>query len=135
MIQVQDKKFDVKLDFAHLEGCRMAMPHQVADQPFIIPDGLGAFPIRNARSLNDRSVIAHVINHTDKSVIEHRENLVKAILKRTGSHARRGSGESAKFFDLEVDGAGLVCFVTHRAVAVANSAVGENAYSHIAPYQ
>ena len=38
----EDGQFDVELDLAHLEGGRVPVAHEVADEAFVVGDGLGA---------------------------------------------------------------------------------------------
>ena len=49
----EDGQFDVQLDLAHLEGGRVPVAHQVADQPFVVLDGFGAAAIGHAGGLAD----------------------------------------------------------------------------------
>ena len=56
------------------------MPHQVADQARIVADRLGALAIAYPCRLADRGVVAHVVDHPDKAVIEHRDGAVEMLL-------------------------------------------------------
>ena len=73
----------VQLDFAHLERASNAEWRiRVPDQPCIITHGLRTFAVRHPRSLHDGRIVTHVIDDTDKAVIEHWKDFVQTILKR-----------------------------------------------------
>ena len=88
----EDRQFDVIFDLAHLERRRMAMPHQIVDQPLIFADPPSAAAIRNPRRLHDRRIIAHIVDDADKAVIEHRDRLVKDFLQRRHRYPSRRPG-------------------------------------------
>ena len=63
----------MQLDFAHLEGGCMAVPHQVANQSAVFANVFGSRPVGNPRRLDDRRVGAHGIDDADEAVVEHAE--------------------------------------------------------------
>ena len=85
----KDRQLYVVLDLAHLERRRMAVPHQVIDEPLILADLAGAAAVGDAGRLHDRGVVAHVIDDADKPVIEHRQRLVEDRLERRHRGAAR----------------------------------------------
>jgi hypothetical protein len=66
-------------DFAHFERRRMTMAHEIVDQSGVIVLPLGAAPIRYPRSLDNRSVVAHIIDDPDETVIEYRQWFIENI--------------------------------------------------------
>lgn len=67
----EDREFDVELDLAHLERGRVPVPHEIADEPFIILNGFGALAVADPRGLCYGTVVAHIVNDADKAVVEH----------------------------------------------------------------
>jgi hypothetical protein len=65
-------------------------------RPAILADPPGAAPVRDARRLHDRAVVAHIVDDPDKAVIEHRQRLVQDFLQRrhggAAGRAIRGAG-------------------------------------------
>src|SRR4051794_21065700 len=59
----------------------MPVPHQVADEPPVLRDPLGALAVRHARGLDDGLVGAHVINHPDEPVIQNLERKPELVLE------------------------------------------------------
>ena len=68
---------DVQLDVAHFEWRRVVVTEQVADQSAILTHALGAGPIGNACCLNDRVVVAHVVDETHEAIVQHLEGLAE----------------------------------------------------------
>jgi hypothetical protein len=81
----EDRQLDVQLDLAHLERRRVPVAHQVADQAGVVARGLRARAVADARGLDDRAIVAHVVDDADEAVVEHRDRLVQERLD-----ARRG---------------------------------------------
>ena len=67
----EHRKFDVQFYFAHLKGGRMPVPHQITDQPFVVLYRFGALAITDPRRLANGCIIAHIIYHPHKAVIQH----------------------------------------------------------------
>src|SRR5579859_2778074 len=78
----EDRELDVQFDLTHLERRRVAMPHEVVDEPGVLADLLGPGAVRHARRLHDRGVVAHVVDDPDEPVIEDRDRLVEKRLHR-----------------------------------------------------
>ena len=78
----------------------MAVAHQVADQPGIVPRLLGPGAVRDARRLHDGGIVAHVVDDADKTVIEHRYRLIKAFFQPRRDGAARGLRLGAGGLDL-----------------------------------
>ena len=78
----KDRQLYVVLDLAHLERRRMAVAHQIIDQPLVLTDLAGAAAVGDAGRLHDRRVVAHVIDDADKPVIENGNRLVKDRFER-----------------------------------------------------
>jgi hypothetical protein len=85
----KDRQFYVVLDLAHLERRRMAVSHQIVDEPLVLTDLAGAAAVGHAGRLHDRCVVAHVIDDADKSVIENGQRLVKDRFERRHSGTTR----------------------------------------------
>ena len=96
----KDRQFHMQLDLAHLERGRMPVPHQVPDQPGIVLHAFGAFAIAHPRRLADRRIVAHVIDHPDKPVIQHRDRRVKVLFHTLTDNAQRLVRAGTQFFDL-----------------------------------
>ena len=71
----ENRQLDVELDLAHLKRRRMAVAHQVIDQPGILVDFFGAAAIGNARRLHDGAIVAHIVDDAHKPVVEHGNGL------------------------------------------------------------
>ena len=67
----------------------MAVAHKVPDQAAILIRCTGAAPVRYARRLHNGGVIAHIINHPDKAVIQHGERLEQHGFQRRHARAAR----------------------------------------------
>ena len=63
------------------ERRRVPVPQQVIDQPGIVGDFFGAAPVRNPGRLNNGRIVAHIIDHPDKAVIENRHRLVQYLFE------------------------------------------------------
>ena len=59
----------------------MPVAQQVADQPAVFADFLGADAIGHTRGLYDRGVGAHVIDDADKAVVENFEGHPKDFIE------------------------------------------------------
>ena len=66
----EDRQLHVQLELAHLERRRVAVTHQVADEPAVAVHRARAFAVRHARRLDDGAVVAHVVDESDEPVIE-----------------------------------------------------------------
>ena len=84
----KDGQFDVELDLAHLEGGRVPVAHQVADQPFVVLHRFRAAPIADAGRLTDRRIVAHIVDDAHKAVVEHGNGLVEMGLHPFGDGAQ-----------------------------------------------
>ena len=73
----EDRRLDVQLELAHLEGRRVAMAQEVADQRAVLPHMPRACAVGDPRRLHDGGIVAHVVNHADEAVVEHVEALVE----------------------------------------------------------
>ena len=70
----EDRQLHMELDLAHLEGCGVPVTHQIVDQAAILADLPGAPAVGDARRLDDRAVVAHVVDDADEAVVEHRQS-------------------------------------------------------------
>ena len=77
----EDGQLDVVLDLAHFEGRRVAVAHEVVDQPGVVAGLARALAVRNAGRLDHRRVVAHVIDDADEAVVEDGDRLEKDFLK------------------------------------------------------
>ena len=93
-------QFDVQLDLAHLERGRVPVAHEVADQAFVVGDGLGALAVRDPRGLRDGGVIAHVVDEAHEAVVEHRDGLIEVRLHGGDGGAQRWMRVCAGLVDL-----------------------------------
>jgi hypothetical protein len=64
------------LDLAHLERGRVAVAHQIIDQPLILAELARAPAIGDAGGLHDCRIVAHVVDDPDEAVIEHRKRFI-----------------------------------------------------------
>src|SRR6516162_2644315 len=80
------------LDLAHLERRGVTVTHQIVDESPVLADLSGPAAIGDSRRLNDSSVVTHVIDNADKTVIEHRQRLAKDLLQRRHRGAQRLAG-------------------------------------------
>ena len=90
----EDRQLHVVLDLAHLERRGMAVAHQVADQAGVLGHPPRAAAIRHPRRLHDRRIVAHVVDHPDEAVIQHRNRLEQHRFQRGdgGACGRRPLG-------------------------------------------
>ena len=88
----EDRQFDVELDLAHLERCGVPVPHQVADQSFVVADRFRALAVGDPGRLHHGRVVPHVVDHADEAVVEHGQRLEQEGLHRRDGRAqgRRG---------------------------------------------
>ena len=101
----EDRQLHVILDFAHLKRRAVPVAHQITDQAAILIRRARAAAIGNARSLHNGGVIAHVIDHPDKAVIQHGKRLEQHGFQRGHGWAARRRLASARGFDFL-----LLCF-------------------------
>lgn len=80
---------DVEFDFAHFEGGGVGIAQQIADETAILMHLLGAGPVGDSGCLDDSSVVAHVVDDADESVVQHRKGLTEHGIERFGGGARR----------------------------------------------
>ncbi len=78
----------------------MPVPHQVADQPLVVRDRLGAPAVGDARGLGDGGVVAHVVDDADKAVVEDRMRGIEVPLHPLGGGAERGARVAPGLGDL-----------------------------------
>ena len=90
----------MKLDLAHLERRGVPVAQQVADQPGIVAHGFRAPAVGHTRGLNDRGVVAHIVDHPDETVIEHRKGGVEHLFQPRSNDAPRPGHAGARLFDL-----------------------------------
>jgi hypothetical protein len=108
----EDRQLDVVLDLAHLERRGVPVAHQVVDQPAVLADLLGAAAVGDARRLHDGGVVAHVVDHPDEAVVEHRDRLVENLLERRRDRPQRLLRAVARLVDFSL----LVAGEGHRPV-------------------
>ena len=75
---------DEEFQLDHLEGRRVPVPHQVADQRAIVGDCPGALAIAHPRSLDHRLIIAHDVHEADESIVQDGELLPPQLLDSFG---------------------------------------------------
>jgi hypothetical protein len=73
----EDRQLDVKLKLAHLQRRGVAMSEQVANQAAIAAQPGGAASVRHPRRLDNRGIVAHVIDDPHEAMVEHRQWLVQ----------------------------------------------------------
>src|SRR5216117_1117258 len=92
----------MKLDLTHLERRGMTMAHEISDESPILVDLLGSLSIGNSSGLNNRFVRTQIINHSDKSIVQ---------------HFKRDTQDLIQSFDLHpIDFAGSGYWSGHQAV-------------------
>jgi hypothetical protein len=64
----EDWKSDQELVLHHLERRGMPMPHEVANQASVIANGFRPLTVGDAGGLDNRRVVPHVVDESDKSV-------------------------------------------------------------------
>jgi hypothetical protein len=72
----EDRHRDVELELDHLERRRVPMAQQVADQPAVLVDLLGALPVTHPRRLHDRGVGGLPLRHQARHDIQQRDEAV-----------------------------------------------------------
>ena len=77
----------VKLDITHFEGCRMSMPHQVADQPAIFVYSLRPFSVGHPCRLHNRFVRPHVVDDTYEPVIQNLKRNTQDLIQTFHLHS------------------------------------------------
>ena len=83
----------------------MPVAHQITDQAAILIRRARATAIGNAGCLHNGGVIAHVIDHPDKAVIQHGERFEQHGFQRGHGWAARRRLAGARGFDFL-----LLCF-------------------------
>ena len=83
----EDRELHVQLDLAHLEGGRVMVAHQVADQAGVVAGGPGAGAVGDAGGLHDGGVVAHVVDDPDEAVVEDRDRGPEPALEAGGDGA------------------------------------------------
>jgi hypothetical protein len=96
----EDRQLHMQLDLAHLEGRRMRVAQQVADQPAVVSRRLRPAAIADPRRLHDGRVVAHIVDHAHETVIEHRDRLEQPLLQPRRDGATGGRGVGARLCDL-----------------------------------
>ena len=88
----EDWQFDVQFDLAHLERRGVAMPHEIADQVFIVARAARACPVGHAGRLHDRRVVAHIVDDADKPAVKDPERFAENTFQRRDRRATRDRG-------------------------------------------
>ena len=87
-----------KLQLRHLEGRRVGMPQEVADQLAVVAHLAGAFAVAHARGLHDAAVVSHAVDQRHEAIVENRQLLpAKRVEQDTavGLSGSLGSGHVA----------------------------------------
>ena len=95
----EDRQLHMIFDLAHLEGRRMTMPHQILDEAAILVHALRALAVRDARRLHHCRIVAHVIDHANEAVIEHRQRREENFLECRHGGATRLRRSRPRGFD------------------------------------
>src|SRR5262245_48753298 len=98
----EDRQLHMVLDLAHLERRGVAVPHEIVDQPAVLADLLGAAAVAHARGLHDGGIVAHVVDHSDEAVIEHRQDLEQDLLQGGSDRPQRGLRAAARLVDFSL---------------------------------
>ena len=96
----EDRHLDVVFDLAHLERRGVPVAQQIADQPPVGGHLPGPLAVGDPGRLHDGRVVAHVVDHPDEAVIEHRHRRIEQLLE-AGDRDPAGLGRG---------GAGVVDF-------------------------
>jgi hypothetical protein len=89
----ENGRADMQFELGQFERRGVAVPHQIADQPAIGGNLLGAAPIGNAGALHDGSVVAHIVHDPDKAFVQHVDRRKHQFFDlRTGRAAGRHCG-------------------------------------------
>ena len=73
----EDRQLHVKGQDHLFERRRVLVPHEVVDEGLVLPHGLGALPVQDARRRHDALVAPHVIHEPDEALVQDRELLVQ----------------------------------------------------------
>ena len=57
------------------------MAHQIVDEALVLAHLAGAAAIGDPGRLDDGAVVAHVVDHPDESVVEHRQRGIEDLLQ------------------------------------------------------
>ncbi len=96
----EDRQLHMQLDLAHLEGGRVPVAHEVADQAAVVAGLAGAGAVGHAGRLHDGRVVAHVVHHAHEAVVERGQRLVKPLLQSLGYGPQGGPRGGAAGVDL-----------------------------------
>jgi hypothetical protein len=88
----EDRQLDVELELAHLERGGVAMAEQVANQAAIAAQPCGAATVRHPRRLDNRRIVAHVVDHAHKAMVENREWFMEHGFHRSNCGTTGGGG-------------------------------------------
>ena len=90
----EDRHLHVDLERAHLEGRRVPVTQQVADEAAVLADGGGAGAVADAGGLDDGGVVAHGVDHADVAVVEDVDAGADDGLRAVRRLVLRGHGRS-----------------------------------------
>ena len=85
----EDGQLDVQLDLAHFKRSRVVVAHQVAYQRPVGGAYVGTVAVGYSGCLHDGSVVAHVIDDSDESVVEPGDRGVEYFFERWDGGAQR----------------------------------------------
>ena len=88
----KDGQFNVQFDFAHFKRGCVPVAHQIPNQPPILLHLFCAAAVRHAGGLRDGGIIAHIINHPHKPMIQNGQGFVQQGFDPIGNSAARGVG-------------------------------------------
>ena len=75
---------DEELQLDHLEGRRVPVPHQVADQRAVVGDRPRALAVAHPRGLDDGLIVAHDVHQADEPIVQHGEFFPPQLLDSFG---------------------------------------------------
>ena len=77
----EDGQLRVESEHNLFKGRRVFIPQKIINQAGILPDRLGSLAVRDPCSLDDTLVAPHIINQSDKTLIEHREFPIQNFIR------------------------------------------------------
>ena len=94
----KNRHFDVQLDATHLKRRAVTMLEQIMNETSIITQRFCSRAIRDTRRLHNGSIIAHVINNPQKTMIENLKRLTQNRIQQRRRRTRElGGGRGVLF--------------------------------------
>ena len=77
----------MELDLTHFKRRCVSITHQMADQPSILANSFRTLTIRNPCRLNNRFVCSHIVDYSNKAIVENLNRDSQTFVENTNRYS------------------------------------------------